>query len=389
MKILYYSPHPNLNLSDPSGYATHMNEIINAFEKEGHEVKRLIAGGEIRNLNEGMVKPSFIKRIIKHVLPQYLWESLKDYGLIKFDKAIRKELTQLVFEFKPDIVYERFNYLQSSGSEVAKKHGIKHYIEVNSPYSFERKKYQGNSFFIKQSNKIEGQVLSDAKKVIVVSSALKNHFIEKHHLAENKFVITPNAVNLDNVKVSDKNYREKLKYNSTDIVLGFVGSISEWHGVHLLIDLQEKLRDSGLNNIKTLVVGGGEQLDYLKHLAENREVEHLITFTGNVPHKDVYNYINCFDVALMPKSNWYGSPIKIFEYAALKKPIIAPNNVPLNDVIEHKVHAFLSKEDVESLYHSVKQFIENTELRNQLAQEFHEKVSKEHTWDNMAKLILS
>ncbi|MEY3398003.1 MAG: hypothetical protein RL220_597, partial [Bacteroidota bacterium] len=46
MKILYYSPHPNLNLATPSGPGTHMREVIEALESQGHTVVRFIAGGE-------------------------------------------------------------------------------------------------------------------------------------------------------------------------------------------------------------------------------------------------------------------------------------------------------------------------------------------------------
>ena len=69
MKILYYSPHPHLNLSDPSGYGTHMREIINAFQENGHTVETLIIGGEERSQSSSEVKPSKVKMFLKSVIP--------------------------------------------------------------------------------------------------------------------------------------------------------------------------------------------------------------------------------------------------------------------------------------------------------------------------------
>ena len=77
MKILYYSPNPNLNLSDPAGYGTHMREMIKAFRALGHEVEVQIMGGTEPKPSVA-AKPSLLKRFAKVVIPSRRWQTLKD-----------------------------------------------------------------------------------------------------------------------------------------------------------------------------------------------------------------------------------------------------------------------------------------------------------------------
>jgi len=156
MKILYYSPHPHLNLMSPSGYGTHMREMINAFKVIGHKVLPVIIGGtELNNTKMAIPKPSFIKKLLKSIIPALIWESAKDVLLIRNDMQAKKLLEQKVKAFQPDLIYERSSYLQSSGVEVANKYNIEHILEINAPYTEERIKLQGYSLFIKKAEKIE------------------------------------------------------------------------------------------------------------------------------------------------------------------------------------------------------------------------------------------
>ena len=67
MKILYYSPHPQLRVEDQTGYGTHMREMIAAFETLGHDVDFLIAGHRsvhIEQVQKSNSQKSRFKKII-------------------------------------------------------------------------------------------------------------------------------------------------------------------------------------------------------------------------------------------------------------------------------------------------------------------------------------
>src|SRR5690606_31228403 len=176
MKILYYSPHPQLSMRAPTGYGTHIREMIAAWRRMDIEVHTCIAGditnGE-RGYNPGSPKGKFHN--LKKWMPKIVWQSLRDASLMRFDKEQQKILETQIEAFEPDIIYERVAYLQSSGVKAAQKYGIKYITEINAPYPEERISFSGDSFFLPKARKIEREILIHSSGVSVVSSALKRY----------------------------------------------------------------------------------------------------------------------------------------------------------------------------------------------------------------------
>lgn len=141
MKILYYSSHPNLALNSASGYGTHMREMIRAFRELGHQVKPVIMGGRQEMYDSSALSSvtDRMKNTLKQAVPSRLWESLKDYRLLRRDHYFKAKLAAEVQSFAPNLIYERTNYLQPSGVRVAQDFNIAHVLEVNSPHLEEKK----------------------------------------------------------------------------------------------------------------------------------------------------------------------------------------------------------------------------------------------------------
>lgn len=389
MKILYYSPHPNLSLHSSTGYGTHIREMINAFELLGHTVIPVVMGSTSSTFHH-IQKNSSIKKIIKYLLPKVLWETLKDYQTIQFDKKALQKLAIITNKEKPDLIYERAAYLMQSGYQTAQKYNIKYYIEINAPVIEEKIAFAGKSLFISTAESLVKNSLQYADKVIVVSSALKNYFQEKYILEKDKIIITPNAINPENVKINDlaiSELRKKYSFDINNLVIGFVGSIFPYHGVDSLIKVFSEIHNT-YNHIRLLIVGSGMSLPELKKLIQKLNITDKIIFTGNVPNKDIYNYISLMDVTVMAKSNWYGSPVKIFEYGALGKAIIAPNNKPVNDVLKNNTNGLLIENNPESLKNAMIKLIEDSDLRASLGLNAKNKILQDHTWQIMAKKII-
>jgi glycosyltransferase involved in cell wall biosynthesis len=137
-----------------------------------------------------------------------------------------------------------------------------------------------------------------------------------------------------------------------------------------------------------LIVGSGEVLPDLQRRVLELGLEKKIHFTGNVPHQKVYSYLSLMDITIMARSNWYGSPVKIFEYGAMRKAIIAPNVVPVQDVMQHREHGLLIEASTEALTQNMRYMLQQPEERTRMAESFHKKVMEEHTWEMVAKHII-
>lgn len=391
MKILYYSPHPNLNLAAPSGPGTHMREVINAFRQLGHEVDILILGGEEMNQDDNIqFKESVSKQFLKKILPESVWQTLKDVRLRRFDRYAEQVLKQKIQDFGPDLVYERGYYLMTSGVKMSKEAGIRHMIELNAPYPEEKIAMEGQSFLINKSNICEYEQVTMSERVIVVSSALEKYLSDRYPEERHKIVVTPNAININKLKIDQAKcnaLRAQLNFEDKTVI-GFVGSIFPYHGVGRLLDaFTEMERD--YSNARLLIVGDGETRPQLEAKCEELGLSEKVHFSGNVRHKDVPNYIDLMDITVMPKSNWYGSPVKIFEYGLLKKAIIAPDNVPVRDVMVPDVDGILILDSVNELKSALAKLLKDDELRQRVADNFHQKVTTQHRWQDVVTKILA
>ena len=394
MKILYFSPHPYLNLASPSGPGTHMREMIRGFREEGHEVAVCILGGEHIYGHIGFSYSSAgWKGKVKAIIPDIIWQTIKDYNLQFRDAKAGKALEQVIDDFQPDLIYERGFYMMSSGVEIANRRGIPHILEMNAPFPEEKIELEGRTWMVRKSFQQERKQALLTTLMVVVSSGLKEYYEEKYPEITGRVLVTPNAIDPENFALNQQEVellREKLGIETGDTVIGFVGSIFPYHGVKDLLLAFAKLQGKrGDTRLKLLVVGDGETLPELRRMAEHTEWGKLVTFTGNVPYAEVRSYIANMDIAVLANSKWYCSPIKIFEYGALEKAVVSIKTKAVLDVMADGVDGLLIESPADELEPALELLVNDLDLRKRLASSFHEKVMKRHTWNAMAKLIIT
>lgn len=394
MNVVYYSPHPNITIDSRSGAGTHIRGIVDAFNNDGHNVCPVVMGAGHTSDDSHFNLTSLVKKgknVAKKLVPAQIWETLKDYHLIQQDKRFKARLAKEVGGFDPDIIYERANYLQPSGVRVAEKFNVPHILEVNSPYVEEKEILNdASSWFQARARSVEQEQLDKTSLVVTVSNALMKHFLHKHDVERDKFLVVPNAIRLDNATFDpDRVQKIRNRYDlGGRLVAGFVGSIFPWHGVDVLIKAAQCLREKR-DNFTLLIVGDGETLPKLKRLTHKLGIWNRVVFTGRVPHEDVFNFIEVMDITVAPSAQWYQSPVKIFEYGAMGKPIIAPNTAPVREIMEDGMDGLLVDADVDDLYEALRTLAEQESLREKIAQNFHRKVMENHTWEQNVRKVLS
>lgn len=224
---------------------------------------------------------------------------------------------------------------------------------------------------------------------MVVSSALADHLVQRHDVERDKLTVVPNAINPGKTK-SDSEHVEELR-NRYELhkthVVGFVGAVLPWHGVDLLVRAMHHVLKEG-GDLKLIIVGDGSALPEIKNLQDSLGLDDHVVFTGRVPHEEVFNFIEVMDIAVMPSSNWYGSPVKIFEYGAMGKPIIAPDNGPVNEVMENGTDGVLVEPNPVPLAEAIQSLMDDSVYRERLGSHFQEKVLTQHTWRQNASEIL-
>lgn len=389
MKILYYSAHPHLNLSAQTGYGIHMREVISEFRKLDIEVFPVINGGTELKTNDSSSAQSSQKSLIKKLLPSIVWQTLRDVQLLKIDRRLKNELKEQIRKIEPDLIYERGYYLMSSGVNAAAELKIPIIIETNAPYPEERIKMEGYSLISGLANSVIRKQLKTAQKFVVVSEALKLFYSKKLEGEVLNIVATPNGISEEILIEASKTPTDSLELEDTlkgKFVIGFVGSIFPYHGVETLIKSFIDVSETYLD-VELVVVGDGEILPELmaKYNGNKR-----IHFTGKVEHSIAKQLIRTFDIAVMASSNWYGSPVKIFEYGAYSKAVIAPSTGPVEEVITEGENGLLITPDsVDKLTEAIKMLRDNPELREKLGKQLHKSIENQFLWKHTVQKILA
>ena len=90
----------------------------------------------------------------------------------------------------------------------------------------------------------------------------------------------------------------------------------------------------------------------------------------------------------MANSNWYGSPIKIFEYGIMGKAIIAPDNQPVNEVVSANEEALLVPPEVEPLAQAMRRMLDDPAGRVNMGVRSQQKIFTHYTWAHNASQVL-
>ncbi|MCE1240850.1 MAG: glycosyltransferase family 4 protein [Azonexaceae bacterium] len=142
----------------------------------------------------------------------------------------------------------------------------------------------------------------------------------------------------------------KLTWNDPPDLL-YLGSLHPWKGVEHLIKALPKVQSA------RLVVAGGpsSRVEELRQLAGFHGVVERVVFLGAVAPAERFNTINAADLCLLPLSDTsigsrYTSPLKLFEYMALGKPVVAADVPALRSIItSHENGVLVPVNDVEQL----------------------------------------
>ena len=325
MKILVVQES---NWTDRGPHQSH--HIMERLVQRGHEVR--IIDFDIlwrKNVNRTLfsrrsvitAQPKAIPDVrITVIRPSIIQLPILEYlSLLYFH---RKEIIHQLDEFKPEVVIG-FGILNA---RIAMSLCRKRRITFAYYIIDELHRLVPQPYFQKLARSIEQKNFQTADVVLSINEMLREYTIKMGAPREKTHVIRA-GVDLEIFKAEYREpMRKELGFANSDTVLFFMGWLYDFSG---LKEVAIELSKSSEKNIKLLILGNGDLWDTLQGIISKNSLEGQIIMKGWVPYQEVPKYIMACDVCILPayKNDIMMNivPIKLYEYMAAGKPVIATN----------------------------------------------------------------
>jgi len=231
------------------------------------------------------------------------------------------EIRRQVKEFKPDIILS-FGILNAHlGLRVAKRNNIPFvYYLIDQLHTL-------LSHPLKRTiaERVERWNLQSADQILVINQGLKT-YAKSMGARESKISVITAGVDFErfNRDLDGEPVRKRYGIAQGDILLLFTGFMYDFSG---LKEVAQSLLEAPSTNIKLMAVGDGDLYAPLSKMAAHRHAGDKIILTGKVPFDDMPSYLAAADICLLPahinEIMMNIVPIKMYEYMAMGKPVIA------------------------------------------------------------------
>jgi glycosyltransferase involved in cell wall biosynthesis len=365
----------------------HVAGIANAFAELGHRVVFSSPTGVDPRKTRGANpyaeagKPGALARLTRR-LPAFAFELLE----IGYNAPAFFRNAALLQREQCDLIYERHAFFLFSTAFVARRFRVPLVVEVNELVGDPRVRRQPVfSAFARFCDRI---VFRAASLIVAVSPHLQRRIAESG-IDSKKILVLPNAVDrADFATPADgSGVRRRLGIGDATVI-GFAGWFVPWHRLEMLLEVFAGL-SAREKNLKLLLVGEGELRAALESVASRLGVRASVIFAGAVPHGEIPAHAAAMDICVVPHSNEYRSPIKLFEYMGQGRAVVAPRTEPIEMIVRDGVNGLLfqpgSNDDLAA---QLANLAANPDLRERLGRQAREDVLENHTWTKNARRIL-
>jgi glycosyltransferase involved in cell wall biosynthesis len=355
--------------------------VIHAFESVGWKVERYIVGDRLPK---------------KWISGEDIEIGLRSNIFIRLTADVARLLFGIYHSWKAansikqcDWAYERFGAFQAMGWQFQKR-GIPWILETNELYYINADKDRQTTSFVSLMKRWETWAYRQCDVLVCVSRSLAELIIREIGIPREKVLVIPNGV--DTARFNLELHKPKRVFQHPTI--GFVGHLSPWQRLDLLIEALAGLRGEGVD-FKLVVIGDGPMRSQWEALVERLGQIEQVRFLGRVPWDDVPAYISGFDLGYtgpvpLASGEMYLSPLKLYEYAAMGRPIVAAAYADAQRLMEDGVAVYLFEPgNQEDLCRALRQAYAERDLWVQKGMRSRAIIVERHSWEARVRELIS
>lgn len=398
LKIGYVWQYEAAGLSPVSATALHIQAVVRALQARSHQVRVLALRqgwpsytDDLENWHPVQAGPlprglQWVERPVRGAQSRLGLPYLNYFESYRFSQAV-----EVAFQGY-DVLYERF-WLNGYGALLAAgRMGLPLVYEVNGDLveEYAQLGIELSALQWKAIHWITRRMFRRAAGVVTVSEVLRERVLHRWHIDPHQVVTVPNGAQVDvfSGASGDRMLSERYGLNGHPAIM-FVGSFKPWHGLDLLVEAFSRL--AGTHPQARLVfVGDGPERQALEAQAGRLNLDGKVIFTGAVPHEEVAALLSAAEVAVVnPRvspASISQCPLKLFEYMAAGKAIVAPRAPNLQAILTDGENALLVPPDEpEALRQALVRLLDQADLRRALGEAARRQALERHSWGRTAQ----
>lgn len=203
-------------------------------------------------------------------------------------------------------------------------------------------------------------------------------------------IVNHNGVDLDEFdpQLDCSALRRALDIPEGAVVVGYIGSFIIWHAPDRLFRAFAELIAQGVDAYLLLV---GRKLPETTAMIDalGPAVAARVRHAGFVPHPQIPQHLALMDIAVLPKTQAYCSPLKLFEYMAMAKACLVPGTRTIASILDHDKEGLLFDPESEADFtNDLLRLARDGQLRQRLGLAARQRVEAEYTWIHNAERVM-
>jgi glycosyltransferase involved in cell wall biosynthesis len=378
MRLAYVCADLGVPVFGRKGCSIHVQEMVRALGRQGARVELFATRCE-------GVRPPGLETVRVHALPAVAKgdAGAREQAALAANGRVRAALDH---EGPFDGIYERYSLWSFAAMEYARDRNVPGLLEVNAPLIEEQAEHR-TLVDRAAAVQVAERVFSAAAALLAVSEEIAA-YLARFVGTRGRVHVTPNGVNPARFPIGLRPSRPGPPGSFT---VGFVGTLKPWHGLDTLVEAFAllRLRDA---HTRLVIVGDGPGRPGLESDLEARGLRSAADLVGGVAPEEVPGLLASMNAAVAPYPEltpFYFSPLKVYEYMAAGLPLVASRVGQLAGLIRHGRNGLLCPPgDAGALAEAVALLRARPALRRRLGEAARADVTREHTWDAVARRVL-
>lgn len=411
LNIAHVFQESGIRFCEPNAAQLHMYHTIRGLQRTGNEVTLLALQGrqvlftkDLQVFKSDKLLPGHYAQL--RLTGNTLFKRFES-GVRRLQSAMRLPYLALFDSYRVaeagsvnlkgfDLIHERYNLLALGGAWASKKLGIPFVLEINADL-LEQRKFKGvperglRRLFAVWATRM---CFNAAAKIICISADLKDHLSKNWSIEERKLTVLPCAADVD---AFGPNHNPELVRRglglTTEPIVIWVGGYYPWHDLDLLLT-SFTLVLQRYPSAKLVLVGDGPIRQSIAQKVQKNGLQQSIIMTGAIAHADVPEMLSIADIAVVPSApvpasrGGTGTPLKLFEYMAAGKPIVATALNQAAEVIQDGHNGLLVEAgDIHGFAEAILTLLNNPAERGRLGQNARQQAINLYSWEEYTRRL--